>query len=310
MNEELEQFEPEQETVVIKKDDLQPRVIKQRTVKSGMFGVPEIIAVGLGVLSLLAAGLFYLFWVVPANAEVKRSKETRNQFETDLKDAQAKFGSITTTKARVEELINSVDFFERNYLPVAENGRTALYQRVNTLISAYGLVNTTGPDFSPLDTVNAKQSQQNEKEKGRNKFQSLFPGVYVSMTLEGSYQNLRRFMRELESSGQFVIISTVELEAAESSGGSKDDAKPQQPKQVTQQPYPRSSNEEDANGFVNGPNGKGKNLAAQPTPIPTSKPQVKPQPKGKTRGETVSLHLEMAAYFRRNIKSEPAALQQ
>jgi Tfp pilus assembly protein PilO len=304
MNEEFEQIEAEQEIIAVKKEILLPRVAKKRTVKSGMFGVPEILAVGLGVLSLLAVGLFYLFWVIPANAEVKAHKESQNQLETSLKDEKAKFGNITSTKDRVEQLVNSVDFFERNYLPVAENGRTALYQRVNTLISAYGLVNTTGPDFSPLETVNVKQSQQNEKEKGRNKFQSLFPGVYVSMTLEGSYQSLRRFMRELESSGQFVIISTVELEAAEGSQETKDVAKPKQPKSLIQQPYPRSI-EEDVNGIPSGRNGP--NLAPQPTPKPT--PQFK-QPKGKTRGESVSLHLEMAAYFRRDIKSEPAAITQ
>jgi Tfp pilus assembly protein PilO len=296
----FEQFEAEQETVAVKKIDLQPRVARQRTVKSGMFGIPEIIAVGLGVLSLLAVSVFYLFWVIPANAEVKRYKDTRNELETKLQAANAKFGNITTTKARVEELVNSVDFFERNYLPIAENGRTALYQRVNALISAYGLVNTTGPDFSPLDTVNAKQSQQNEKEKGRNKFQSLFPGVYVSMTLEGPYQNLRRFMRELESSGQFVIISTVELEAAE--GNSSEDSKPKQPNQPKQVQSPAYSRPIDD---VNNP-GRPPNLAPQPTPKPT--PQFK-QPKGKTRGESVSLHLEMAAYFRRNLKTEPAVTQ-
>ncbi len=293
MNENFEQLEPEQETVVVK--NIQPRVVRQRTVKSGMFGVPELIAVGLGVLSLLAVGAFYLFWVVPANADVKRHKALRDDIENQLKAEKVKLGNFTTSKDRVEELLNSVDFFERNYLPVAETGRTALYQRINTLISAYGLVNTTGPDFSPLDTVTAKQSQQNEKEKGRNKFQSLFPGVYVSMTLEGPYQNLRRFMRELESSGQFVIISTVELEAAE---GGTDSTKPDKPKQIQTPVYPRPTED------VNNP-GKSQNLAQQPKPTPQFK-----QPKGKTRGEAVSLHLEMAAYFRRNMKTEPIAAQQ
>jgi Tfp pilus assembly protein PilO len=301
MNENFEQLEPEKETVAVK--NIQPRVVRQRTVKSGMFGVPELIAVGLGVLSLLVVGAFYLFWVVPVNADVKRHKVFRDELETQLKDEKVKLGNFTTSKDRVEELLNSVDFFERNYLPVAETGRTALYQRINTLISAYGLVNTTGPDFSPLDTVTAKQSQQNEKEKGRNKFQSLFPGVYVSMTLEGPYQNLRRFMRELESSGQFVIISTVELEAAEGGTDSTKSDKPKQPKSVGSQPYPRSA-EDEVNGIPNGRNGQ--NLE-QPVPKPTP---IFKQPKGKTRGEAVSLHLEMAAYFRRNMKTEPVATKQ
>jgi Tfp pilus assembly protein PilO len=247
----------------------------------------------LGILSVLAVGLFYLFWVVPANAEVKRHKDLRNQLDNELKEANTKFGNITTTKARVEELVNSVDYFERNYLPVAETGRTALYQRINALILAYGLINTTGPDFSPLDTINAKQSQQNEQEKGRNKFQSLFPGVYVSMTVEGPYQNLRRFMREIESSGQFVIISTVELEAAE--GSNQDEPKVNEPQVLVQLPNdPRN------------PDGSPK-YVPKPTPKPTPKSK---QPQGKSRGEAVSLHLEMAAYFRRSMKTEPAAAAQ
>jgi hypothetical protein len=35
------------------------------------------------------------------------------------------------------------------------------------------------------------------------------------MTLEGSYQNLRRFIREIETSNQFVVVSAVELEPSE-----------------------------------------------------------------------------------------------
>ena len=35
------------------------------------------------------------------------------------------------------------------------------------------------------------------------------------MTVEGSYQNLRRFIREIETSKQFIVISAVELEPTE-----------------------------------------------------------------------------------------------
>ena len=34
------------------------------------------------------------------------------------------------------------------------------------------------------------------------------------MTVEGPYQNLRRFVRDIEANRQFVIINSVELERA------------------------------------------------------------------------------------------------
>ncbi|MEP6911406.1 MAG: hypothetical protein ABI923_01555, partial [bacterium] len=41
------------------------------------------------------------------------------------------------------------------------------------------------------------------------------------LTVDGQYQNLRRFVRDLETNKQFVIINSVELErATETDGGS------------------------------------------------------------------------------------------
>jgi Tfp pilus assembly protein PilO len=250
--------------------------------------------------------LLYLFYVSPAKDEMKRHKEVSQKLGLELEDAKKKFGNISSTKERVSELINSVDFFERNYLPIATVGKTGLYQRMNALISAYGLTNTTGPDFMPLEISAIKQNQQqNEKEKGRGKFQSLFPGVYVTVTVNGSYQNLRRFIRDLETSGQFVIVSTVELEAADGQG---ETVKPNpQAARTTQPSFPRP---DDSSVPEFDPNGANPTLRKDLSPkLEPKVPKATPVPRtvlvaGKSKGDTVSLHLEMAAYFRRNIKAE------
>ena len=64
-----------------------------------------------------------------------------------------------------------------------------------------------------LPIRNARQQQENER--GRDKLMSLFPGVFITVTVEGSYQNLRRFMREIETTQQFIMISSVELVPAD-----------------------------------------------------------------------------------------------
>jgi Tfp pilus assembly protein PilO len=46
------------------------------------------------------------------------------------------------------------------------------------------------------------------------KWQSFYPGIAVMVTVEGEYQNVRRFIRDVERSKQFVVINEVELQRA------------------------------------------------------------------------------------------------
>ncbi|KXJ98384.1 MAG: hypothetical protein UZ17_ACD001002739 [Acidobacteria bacterium OLB17] len=161
-----------------------------------------------------------------------------------------------------------------------------MYQRINGLIAAYHLVNTNGPDYQPLEPITEGTSNnQSQEERGRERFRSLFPGVYVTTTVEGSYQDLRRFIRDIETGGEFVVISAIEL-APSDTQQKADPTKP--PAQNTGAPAAF-----DQNGFP---------LAVNPNT------QAEPQkPKGKTHGEIVSLRIEMAAYFRRPNFAPPMA---
>ena len=189
-------------------------------------------------------------------------------------------------RSQVGKLLSSVDDFQTRFLPVSSNGQTALYQRLNGLIRAYGLVNTTGPDYAPLETAELNPGQQTDEERGRAKFRSLFPGVYVTVTIEGSYQNLRRFIREIETGQEFIVVSSVELAPSDTE---------KQKNQTSPNANPVAANP--IAGGV-GPNGfpAGINPSfVQQAPVR----QNQTKQKGKMHGETVSLHLEMAAYFRR-----------
>jgi len=263
----------EDQTIIIEKEgpgfDMIPKN-RPRKVYAGMWGQTEIATVGIAMLAILAVIVIYIFFVLPAQKELTDNKTKQDQVRLDLNSAIEKYGSITNTETRVAELIQSVDDFEGRVLRFDSIGKPALYERLNSLISAYGLVNTTGPDYAPLEIKNA----QVEEDKGKAKFQSIFPGVYVTTTIEGSYQNLRRFIREIETSDQFIVISAVELEPAE--------------KKEDQDSTPISVSS------VSQPNQSGKLNRA----VPMGTPQAV-KPRGKTSGEIVALRLEMAAYFRR-----------
>ena len=255
-------------------------ITRPRKVYDGMWGPLEIAAVTIGALALITASLLYFFLVLPSNRELARNKSEADRLDAEMSSAKSKYGEITSTEAQVSKLLGSVDDFQTRFLPVSSTGQSALYQRLNGLIRAYSLVNTTGPDYAPLEVAGNNPNQQTDQERGRARFRSLFPGVYVTVTLEGSYQNLRRFIREIETGREFIVVSSVELAPSDS--------------ESQKGPVNSGANPAAVNQIAGGLNPKGPVSPNQPlVQAPASQRQ-----KGKMHGETVSLHLEMAAYFR------------
>lgn len=243
-----------------------------RRVYAGMWGAPEIAAAAGAAILLLVVSIIYIFVVLPSDRQLARNKSEMDRLDAELGSANSKYGEITSTETQVQKLLTSVDDFQMRYLPVATSGQGALYQRINSLILGYGLINTSGPDYAPLESSDTNADGTDE-DRGRAKFRSLFPGVYVTMTVEGSYQNLRRFLREIETGRDFIIVSAVELAPSDNEGR-------------RQQTRPAMR------------------------PADPNQPIAVQRPRGKVHGENVSLQIELAAYFRRPDFAPMTAEQQ
>jgi len=224
--------------------------------------------------------MVYVFFVVPSDRELATNRAKADSLEAEVVSARTKYGEITSSQDQVTKILSSVDDFETRFLPAVSNGQQALYQRINGLIMQHGLMNTNGPDYEPLQLAD---QDQNNDDKGREKFRSLYPGVYVTMTVEGPYQNLRRFIRDIETGNEFVVISAVELAPSDSQGAKQ----PEKQAVTALQQGSRPVN----------PTQPGFPVAAQPI----QQPQIQSGARqtGKMHGEVVALHIELAAYFRR-----------
>lgn len=266
---------------------LPPSFRRPRKVYGGMWGPVEIGVVAASVLVLVAAIAVYLFFTVPSDRELAKNKVENDRLEAELASARSKYGEITDTQTQVDTLVSSVDDFETRFLPASVNGRSAIYQRLNALIRAYGLVNTSGPDYAPLEPIGQQERQQeSEQEKGRARFRSLYPGMYVTTTLEGPYQNLRRFIRDIETGREFLLISSIELAPSDSTD------KPKATGTDVQEAQPVNPAAPPANNRMFQP-GMNPAVPVQPTPdVPRSQ-------QGRMHGQTVTLRIELAAYFRR-----------
>jgi Tfp pilus assembly protein PilO len=176
-----------------------------------MFGIAEVIGLAGSCLVLALVLLSYLYFLVPARSRLASLNADRKQVETNLQTLGGVVRKDTDTKQTVDRIAASLSKFETEHLLRADQGRLDLYEELNQLIVKNGLKNTSGPSYTPLDPAGAKSTP------GKNvvtKWQSFYPGIAVMVTVEGQYQDVRRFIRDVERSKQFVVINEVELQRA------------------------------------------------------------------------------------------------
>jgi len=181
--------------------------------QNGIVGPAELVALAGSGLILILVIVSYLYFLVPARSRVETLTLERTRLVSQLKTSQAMVIEGQTTEATVQKITQSLDGFESKRLAGSDVGRMGLYDSLNQLIRKNALRNTSGPTYTPLDPAGQKSASSGTKSASA-KWQSIYPGIAISVTVEGQYQNLRRFVRDLEMDRQFIIINSVELESA------------------------------------------------------------------------------------------------
>jgi len=178
-----------------------------------VLGPAEIIGLAGSVLILLLVIVSYLYFLVPARSRLAVLEAERSQLRTLLRISKDAVSQGQSTEARVQDITQSLGDFESKKLVGADSGRMGLYDSLNSLIRKNGLRNTSGPTYTPLEPAGSKAGTTGTKS-ANTKWQSIYPGIAISLTVEGQYPNLRRFIQDIETNRQFVIINSVELERA------------------------------------------------------------------------------------------------
>jgi hypothetical protein len=243
------------------------------TRRRGAVGVPEFAALGVAALLLLTAVLAYLFLLVPQRSRNASLEAERADLQRLLASQQSNIGDRRDTQQRVSEILSSLGRFEVDHLGLAGSGTKTVIEELNRLIIKDGLRISGGVQYTQLQEVapgaEERQRRNTSEETAQRVVQSIFPGTGVTLTVEGTYPNLRRFIRDIEADRQFVVINAVELEGVTDSN-------------AAQQTAPQ--------------------VAAPPAVAPETpgaQPQTQMQVQTPSRGALVSLRLDMAAYFRR-----------
>ena len=239
-------------------------------------GLPELIGLTGAALIALITVFAYFYFYVPSHARLRLVQLERDRLQAQLRASEASLKETTTTREAVDKIDASLRDFEGNWLAVSGQGRLTLYTELNNLIRSNGLRNTSGPTYTGLEPFGSKaqvQATASADKQSNAKWQSIYPGIAVSVTVEGLYPNVRHFVRDIEASRQFLIINAVELESITNSGATED-----LPPVRTALPPARTA-------------------PAPSRPGRPSAPMIAAPASG--RGTLVSLRLDMATYFQR-----------
>lgn len=198
----------------VSRDQIRARLNRLRfSRQQGILGPAELIGLAGSILILVLVIVSYLYFLLPARSRLETLQLERSRLQSQLRNSQDVVRQGQSTEATVQSITQSLDAFESDRLIVANAGRMSLYDSLNQLIRKNGLRNTSGPTYTPLDPTRSKTGASGSRS-ANTKWQSIYPGIAISLTVEGQYQNLRRFVRDIETNKQFVIINSVELERA------------------------------------------------------------------------------------------------
>ena len=179
--------------------------------RNKMFGLAEVVALGGSSLILFLVIFSYLYFFVPARSRFASLQLERAWLHVNLRKSNDIVSQGHDTQATVDKITQSMNAFETMGLVRQDQGRMGLYDELNQMIGKNGLRNTSGPTYTPLEPAGAKS---NNAKSASTKWQSVYPGIGVTVTVEGQYQSIRHFIRDIENTRQFIVINQVELQRA------------------------------------------------------------------------------------------------
>ena len=192
--------------------------------RAGAVGLPELAALAVSALLLLAALCAYFLLLAPARARLARLGLEREQLQRRLQQSNENAVRHQSAGQLAGSILGSLETFE-NALGYREESSRAVVEELNEKTRRNGLARAQF-SFSYQDELAPGQQPAAQPAQvsagGRfNRRQTVFPAIDISLTVEGPYAALRRFIRDVETSGRLIVINGVQLEGINESGAGR-----------------------------------------------------------------------------------------
>jgi Tfp pilus assembly protein PilO len=201
---------------------IRARLAERRAARpAGAIRLPEIIALTVAVLLLVVAACAYFFLLAPERARLAALENERAQLQAKLRASSEGVERNESTQASVGKIVTSLNEFETVVLVAREpQTTTAVIEELNDKTRRHNLARAQF-SFSHLDEFVPGQTGAQSSANARggtagggnaSKRESVFPTIDISLTIEGQYGHLRRFIRDIEQSRRFIVINGIQLE--------------------------------------------------------------------------------------------------
>ena len=159
----------------------------------------RVIILPLAVALLANAAIFALV-VYPSSGRVARAEQQEQAALQELAAAQREFGAATRTqrdKARAEQDLQT---FYTDILPADMAGaRRATYLHLSRLARDSGL------------QYQRRLEESREPKADDRDAATTLARLDITMVLEGDYEGVRQFLRDVEASDGFIVIDNIGL---------------------------------------------------------------------------------------------------
>jgi hypothetical protein len=182
----------------------------------------EMIAAGIGLGLIVLVILYYFLSLAPVDERLKSVEKDAAEQSNIIKPTSTPASKTgPSQKEQIQEAKNSLSEFEGSSLKPMEQGRIDLINEINQLAKADKL--RLGSGIEMHATYRAAGLSDSEAQGSKKKKDSdsldVFPRVQFHFVVRGEYPDLRKFLRDLESSKQYVVVDSVNLSNSEQKQG-------------------------------------------------------------------------------------------
>ncbi|HUK90748.1 MAG TPA: hypothetical protein VLZ81_10140 [Blastocatellia bacterium] len=205
--------------------------------RSGTFSIGltkvELIAGVVTVAVLIATVAYYVISLRPVHARVAEARARRSAQEKILTDLSPRQGSTESPKTQIKLAKASLDDFKDQWLKPMTGGRITVINQLNELVAADKVHLTSGIEMhiakkgarSESSSAASDSSNSDDDAKSGSASRSkksdvldVYPKVQFRFSVVGRYEDVRKFLKDLQTTKEFLVIDSMVLADVEAKG--------------------------------------------------------------------------------------------
>jgi hypothetical protein len=180
----------------------------------------EVVAVGLAVGLVILTILYYFVSLAPVKDRLTTvEKESARQIQIITDQVLPKH--VPSQKEQIQQAKDSLASFQGNDLKPMAQGRIEMINEINQLAKTDNVHLGSGIEMHVVNRAGSTAEGESQVSKKKKEADALdvFPRVQFHFVVRGEYRDLRKFLRDLEGSKQYIVVDSVNLSTTEPKQG-------------------------------------------------------------------------------------------